>query len=349
MLNLSRVFFTLLFFFSLSLDSISYESNVSVYKIKERTKLPTIKITSNAMALKEYIIRSEVEGKVNNILKDEGENVLENETFATIENSKYNFALKNSQEMLYAAEAELKLSNLRLKRFNSLFEKRIISQQELDQALYSEQNLLSKFNSQFEILKKSKLDYENCNIKSKFDGTISRKYVKEGDYIEIGTPLFQITNNRIIEIRIFVTDAYINKIDEGTKVVLNPKNSKAINSKITKVIRRIDSTSGTFLAKIYIKNNETITPGEQIEVEIELFIDSNYLEINKDAVINSDKGKFVYKVVRDKVLIVPIEIIEDQEENFLVLSKLQIGDLIVVEGNERLIPNQKVKVIANVN
>ena len=26
------------------------------------------------MALKEYIIRSEVEGKVNNILKDEGEN-----------------------------------------------------------------------------------------------------------------------------------------------------------------------------------------------------------------------------------------------------------------------------------
>ena len=254
MLNLSRVFFTLLFFFSLSLDSISYESNVSVYKIKERTKLPTIKITSNAMALKEYIIRSEVEGKVNNILKDEGENVLENETFATIENSKYNFALKNSQEMLYAAEAELKLSNLRLKRFNSLFEKRIISQQELDQALYSEQNLLSKFNSQFEILKKSKLDYENCNIKSKFDGTISRKYVKEGDYIEIGTPLFQITNNRIIEIRIFVPDAYINKIDEGTKVVLNPKNSKAINSKITKVIRRIDSTSGTFLAKIYIKN-----------------------------------------------------------------------------------------------
>ena len=103
------------------------------------------------------------------------------------------------------------------------------------------------------------------------------------------------------------------------------------------------------MAKIYIKNNETITPGEQIEVEIELFIDSNYLEINKDAVINSDKGKFVYKVVRDKVLIVPIEIIEDQEENFLVLSKLQIGDLIVVEGNERLIPNQKVKVIANVN
>ena len=349
MLNLSRVFFTLLFFFSLSLDSISYESNVSVYKIKERTKLPTIKITSNAMALKEYIIRSEVEGKVNNILKDEGESVLENETFATIENSKYNFALKNSQEMLYAAEAELKLSNLRLKRFNSLFEKRIISQQELDQALYSEQNLLSKFNSQFEILKKSKLDYENCNIRSKFDGIISRKYVKEGDYVEIGTQLFQITNNRIIEIRIFIPDTYINKIDEETKVVLNPKNSKAINSKITKVIKRIDSTSGTFLAKIYIKNNETITPGEQIEVEIELFIDSNYLEINKDAVINSDKGKFVYKVVRDKVLIVPIEIIEDQEESFLVLSKLQIGDLIVVEGNERLIPNQKVKVIANVN
>ena len=44
-----------------------------------------------------------------------------------------------------------------------------------------------------------------------------------------------------------------------------------------------------------------------------------------------------------------MNVIEDQEENFLVLSKLQIGDLIVVEGNERLIPNQKVKVIANVN
>ena len=350
MRKLSSQNFLSLFLFFLILGfpstSISYETEVTAIKLKRNNQPSTIKLNSSAMAFQEYTLSSEVAGNIIKVSKLEGDKVSKDKVFAIINPTKYEIALKQAQEDLFAIEAKLRKSSLKLQRYHQLLTKEIVSQEEFEEVFYEEQNLLSKFNSQFESVKKAELDLDQCNIKPNFSGIISKKYIKEGDFVDIGDPLFEITNNEILEVSIYIPDLYINKIHKGSNVSMETSDAKRINTTIDAIINKIENTTGTFMGKIYLDNSVNIIPGQEIIVEIELSSEDNLLRINKDCVNNTQDGKFVYKIIKDKVYPVKIEIIEDQDGYFLAKGDIEEGDIIVLDGNETLMPNQKVKVIS---
>jgi len=319
---------------------------VRAVKLKKNDSSSIIELHSNAMAFQEYTLSAEVSGNIIKITKLEGERVDENQIFAKIDSTKYEIALKNSEQQLFAIEAELKKSSLKLERYHELLLKEIISQQEFEEVLYKEKNLLSKFNSRFEDVRQAKLDLDKCHIRPNFSGIISKKYINEGDFVNVGDKLFEITNNEILEISIYIPDIYINKIKKGANALIKTKSVGNIETKIDRIISRVEKTTGTFMAKVYLDNLLGIVPGEEIMVEVGLYSDPNTLRINKDCVNNTENGKFVYKIIDNKVYPVKIKIIEDQNGYFLAEGDLKEGDILVLEGNETLIPGQKVKVIS---
>ncbi len=345
-----RLHLSLLFLFScivsLPLSSIAREMEVTAVRLEKNNASSVIELHSNAMAFQEYTLSAEVSGNIIKITKLEGEKVDANKIFAKIDSVKYEIALKNSEQQLFAIEAELKKSSLKLERYHELLLKEIISQQEFEEVLYQEKNLLSKFNSQFEDVRKAKLDLDKCHIRPNFNGIISKKYINEGDFVNVGDKLFKITNSETLEISIYIPDLYINKINKGASALIKTKSLGNIETKIDRIISRVENTTGTFMAKVYLDNSVGIVPGEEIIVEVGLHSDPNTLRINKDCVDNTENGKFVYKIIKNKVHPVEIKIIEDQNDYFLARGDLKEGDLVVLEGNETLIPGQKVKVIS---
>lgn len=330
---------------SFPLLSIAREMEVTAIRLEKNNSPSIIELHSNAMAFQEYTLSAEVSGNIIKITKLEGEGVDANEIFAKIDSAKHEIALKNSEQQLFAIEAELKKSSLKLERYHELLLKEIISQQEFEEVLYQEKNLLSKFNSQFEDVRQAKLDLDKCHIRPNFNGIISKKYVNEGDFVNVGDRLFKITNGEILEISIYIPDFYINKINKGSSALIKTKSLGNIETKIDRIISRVENTTGTFMAKVYLDNFLGIVPGEEIIVEVGLHSDPNTLRINKDSVNNTEKGKFVYKIIENKVYPVEIDIIEDQDGYFLAKGDLKEGDIVVLEGNETLIPGQKVKVV----
>ena len=326
--------------------SIAREMEVTAIRLEKNNSPSIIELHSNAMAFQEYTLSAEVSGNIIKITKLEGEGVDANEIFAKIDSAKHEIALKNSEQQLFAIEAELKKSSLKLERYHELLLKEIISQQEFEEVLYKEKNLLSKFNSQFEDVRQAKLDLDKCHIRPNFNGIISRKYVNEGDFVNVGDRLFKITNGEILEISIYIPDFYINKINKGSSALIKTKNLGNIETKIDRIISRVENTTGTFMAKVYLDNFLGIVPGEEIVVEVGLHSDPNTLRINKDSVNNTEKGKFVYKIIKNKVYPVEINIVENQDGYFLAKGDLKEGDIVVLEGNETLIPGQKVKVVS---
>ena len=135
---------------SFPLLSIAREMEVTAIRLEKNNSPSIIELHSNAMAFQEYTLSAEVSGNIIKITKLEGEGVDANEIFAKIDSAKHEIALKNSEQQLFAIEAELKKSSLKLERYHELLLKEIISQQEFEEVLYQEKNLLSKFNSQFE-------------------------------------------------------------------------------------------------------------------------------------------------------------------------------------------------------
>ena len=112
-----------------------------------------------------------------------------------MDNSKYLAIYKSSQEKLFSLESELKKSSLKLKRFNTLLDKEVVSSQEYEEVLYNHNSVLSNFNSQLEIMKFNKINLDKCNIKAKFDGIISKKFLKYKDLL--GSKIFFTIDKRI--------------------------------------------------------------------------------------------------------------------------------------------------------
>ena len=194
----------ILFLFCMVFSNFAFANNgrdflVSATKIKD-FKSAIISIEGNANAINDTILSSEVVGVVSKINKNEGEEVRKNEIIAKIDNSKYLAIYKSSQEKLFSLESELKKSSLKLKRFNTLLDKEVVSSQEYEEVLYNHNSVLSNFNSQLEIMKFNKINLDKCNIKAKFDGIISKKFLKLGQYIDEGDNLFEIIDSNRLEI-----------------------------------------------------------------------------------------------------------------------------------------------------
>ncbi len=66
--------------------------------------------------------------------------------------------------------------------------------------------------------------------------------------------------------------------------------------------------------------------------------------VHKDAVLNRKGKTLVFVLVDGKVQIRPVRLGEAVGGRFEVLKGLKTGDLVVVRGNERLLPGQEVRI-----
>tara|TARA_B100000131_G_scaffold70443_1_gene66742 strand:- start:9217 stop:10260 length:1044 start_codon:yes stop_codon:yes gene_type:complete len=342
-MNVKIPFLFIILILCITFSSFSREVNVTATKIKQ-FKHTVVSIEGNANAIKDSVISSEVVGVVSNIYSNEGDSIEKNQIIAKIDNSKYLAIYNSSQEKLFSIESELKKSTSRLKRYNGLLEKEIISNQEYEDVLYNHNSILSNFNSQLELMNFNKINLQNCDIKANFSGTISKKFIKLGQYIEEGDSLFEIIDSKQLEIYLYIPKIYYSlvKIDDDVEIVL--QNGRKIEAKISNIVKKIDKSFGTFLAKVYLENIYGIIPGEDIVANIKMGSPKGSFLINKDSVINKGNKKIIFKVKNRRAIPVEIKIFDLYGDYFIAKGPINMNDLIVLDGNEMLSTNQKVNI-----
>ena len=220
----------------------------------------------------------------------------------------------------------------------------MVSSQEYEEVLYNHNSVLSNFNSQLEIMKFNKIKLDKCNIKAKFDGIISKKFLKLGQYIDEGDNLFEIIDSNRLEIHLYIPKSYFSLININDEVEITFRDENKINAKISNIVNKIDKAYGTFLAVVYIDNNKLIIPGEEIMAKVKIKPPEGTFLINKDAVINMSDKKIVYKIKGKKVYPVEIKIYDLYGDYFIASGPIKRNDLIVLDGNETLAPNQTVSI-----
>ena len=71
----------------------------------------------------------------------------------------------------------------------------------------------------------------------------------------------------------------------------------------------------------------------------------NSFKVNKDSVNNEDGKKIIFKVKNNKVYPIEIVIIDLQDNYYIATGKIKENDIIVVDGNESLRPQQPIKIL----
>lgn len=250
---------------------------------------------------------------------------------------------KEAEEILIRIQnAEKNLS-----RYEKLFKEAAASEKSYDDLA----DQLKEFRIQYEVIQlnieKLQLELEKSRIRAPFDGLILEKYKNEGEWISPGSAICLLGSTKDVVVKIAVAEDLVKFIHMGSRIFLRVH---AVDQEFEGSVRRIvplaDLATKTFQVKISIPffpsaiQNMSATAHVPVSDKVKLKM------IKRDALIKYQGKDFVYTVKEGKAAILPVNIVVYSGEYVGVDNPYIVpGMPVVVDGNDRLKPEQEVEII----
>ncbi len=131
--------------------------------------------------------------------------------------------------------------------------------------------------------------------------------------------------------------------------------SASITGKLKFIDNTVDNTTGAIKLKAEFPNtNHALWPGQFVDVQARLSLEHNRILVPSSTVENGPQGKYVWVMnATDKTVAMrPVNVLRlyksgAQAEQAVIGSGLQAGEMVVSEGQLRLMPGAKVRVLEN--
>jgi len=195
-------------------------------------------------------------------------------------------------------------------------------------------------------------------LRAPFDGYIVTVHGEIGAWASQGDPVFEVTELDPIEIRVSIPESFVTKVraDSPAKVTFGAIPEKTYSGKVVQVVPQADLRSRTFPVRVQLPNPET--NGRHLfkaGMFVRVTLVSNELEtahmVPKDALVLGGPREIVFVLVPDSknssryvTEEKPVRLGVADGSLIQVTGKLTVGQLVVIEGNERLRPGQPVVV-----
>lgn len=196
--------------------------------------------------------------------------------------------------------------------------------------------------------KRAKLNFEYTKIIAPFNGIVGDFDLVKGQRINSGQKLCRLFNNSALRIDVGVLETDVAKINinGSAKVEIPSVPGQTFTGKVVNVSPFIDKETKTCKVTIQIQNSSNkLKPGMFVKVNIETSNLRNRVLIPKEALLVRDKRPLVFVVEDGLAKWKYIDIGEQNDEFIEVLSGVESGENVIVEGQYTLAHDAKVKVI----
>ncbi|MEO0293680.1 MAG: efflux RND transporter periplasmic adaptor subunit [candidate division WOR-3 bacterium] len=176
------------------------------------------KIYSGVFTAENYLLRSEVGGKILSIYFEEGDKVEKGDTIALIDNREIKFIIESMEYKVKGLKIQLENLNEDLRKAEKLFRNSAISEIEFERVKRSRDLVATELKGTIASLEAQKENLKKFFIISPVDGYISSKYLKVGEVVIPGTPIFEVQDPSLIYLNIYVTEEDLPKVSIGDEV-----------------------------------------------------------------------------------------------------------------------------------
>jgi multidrug efflux pump subunit AcrA (membrane-fusion protein) len=359
-----------------------------------------VNVTGTVEALASTELSSQVDGYLAELLVDEGDAVTEGQVLAQIRALPYRFALQQAEALLRAdherlrelqkgtreediamakanlakSEVGAEIANKNYTRSRSLLEKKIISDEEFDEAH-------ERWEEAQAILDVEKATYgralagareeeigaaearaaasqaqvamardrlELTTIRAPFDGVITAKHTEVGSWLAVGDGIFDLDKTNRVRVRVDIPETYYGQIVIGSEmsITFDSVPSKSFVGMVTKKIPRASGRSRAFPIKVELDNSDgRLASGMLARVMLETpHSGERSVIVPRDALVPRGPNHILVRVQDQDgqpiAEILPVKPGRYFGEAVEVFGDLRAGDRVVVRGNERLRPGQ---------
>jgi membrane fusion protein, multidrug efflux system len=137
-------------------------------------------------------ISARVAGQVTAVHVNDNQTVKKDELLVEIDPADYAVKKAEQRAKLAAAETESRRSRLDVKRYQDLYAKDEITQQQLDNAVAQAASETADVAQERAVVQQSELNISYTQIRAPEEGRITRKSVETGSYVQIGQTLLSV-------------------------------------------------------------------------------------------------------------------------------------------------------------
>jgi membrane fusion protein (multidrug efflux system) len=165
-----------------------------------------------------------------------------------------------AQLELEAAQATADEAQANFARIEELSQRELVPMAEYDEALYAMRYAEAE-------LKRVKLDLSRTRVRAPFAGVVAKRYVRVGEMIEGGTPLFRVTAMAPLRARLFVPESQGDVFHSGAPVRVTGVSGASGSARVIVVGPTVDPGSATREVIIELSEPGDFRPGATVAVE----------------------------------------------------------------------------------
>jgi RND family efflux transporter MFP subunit len=272
-------------------------------------------------------VSTRVNAMVEKIFVDEGSVVKKGDLLAELDKKDILAKLNSAKQALSADEENFNYWQKEYKRDENLFEQGAISEEERDRVKNNFAQAKAKLENAKENVQFWQANLNYTEIKSPYDGVISKRFVDVGDLATVGKPLFIVEDRSKFKLGFDVPQEDIQFIKKSMPVFY--KNKNGFNqAKVTNIFPSI--AEGKILhVEAYLDNKDGLYVGAFVPVKVLVAQKKETVVVPKSAVIKMSRFKyFIFIVEGGKLKKYPV-VLGLSSDMFVEVKNLSPGVAVV--------------------
>lgn len=275
-------------------------------------------------------IEAKLSGRISDMPVRLGQPVKAGSLVARLEAAEVQARLEQAQAGLQQAEREWK-------RVSSLFEQQATTRAEYEKA--ESRHLVAKAG-----LAEAQAMLSYVEVHAPFDGVVTRKWADVGDLAAPGKPLITLEDPRALQLEADVPEAIADRIQGDARLSIRPDGVREpLTGTVNEMAPSADPLSRTVQVKLDLPAGAPVRPGQFARLQVPIG-ESRSLGVPESAVLRRGQLELVFVVVTNSARLHLVKTGRQNGGIVEILSGVDPGDSVVVEGARSLVDGQPVTI-----